>query len=221
MTKHARKGRKASKQAEAAGGATVQATGGPDGRRSADLGPDAADQAQKDIKESQGRPSSPGGGERISTADGGGTLLIHSRKKCDKGGIAETDLARRMGIAREYLRGLRKKFLTEGTHWSFSGRSVILREMGVEEILRHIGVEPGEVPPEKPPLLVEVAKVWANPNLLGCVRVNAETAEDAKIINVWVRNTQLFRKGQQIPVKRLRGRWVLAMRQPRTKGRLK
>ena len=126
-----------------------------------------------------------------------------------------------MGLAREYLRNIRKEHLTEGDDWFLDGRAVLLTNAGVDGILRYVGLEPGEIPPKEPPVLVQVVKTWRNPCLLGCVRVEADTAESAAILNVWVRNHKLFKIGQQIPVKRTKGRWVLAIRQPRTRGKLK
>jgi hypothetical protein len=213
---HQTKGQKVAKQAVEANPATKEAT----------LGPLANPVVA--IDQSVGSGSIPtlktretGGGLRQTNGGIAGTPLIQSQKKCDKGAISEAELAHRMGVAREYIRRLRTKHLTEGTDWLLSGRSVLLTDVGSQEILRNDGVEPGDVQPEVPPILVEVIKFWRNPDLLGRVRVETDKPKDATILSVWVRAAILFRKGQQIPIKRHNDRWVLAMRQPRTKGKLK
>ena len=124
-----------------------------------------------------------------------------------------------MGIAREYVRKFRERCLTEGEHWVFDGRAVLLRKTAVDWLLRELQVDANEIPKEDPPFLLKVAKAWPNAQLLGCVDPEGDPAD---IKNIRVRQNTLFRIGQLVPVRtKSDGSIVLAVRHPRTRGKLK
>ena len=159
----------------------------------------------------------PGGGvEALSGADR--STLIHSEKKCHKGAYREDELADRMGLARNTLRDIRKKHLTEGEHWVFDGNAVLLLNTALEVILRHLNLNIDDIPKKTPPHLLQVQKFWANKRMLGCIDPHGS---DKVIQVVWVNDSAMFKPNQIIPVKWKKSRLILACRQPHTKGILK
>ena len=91
-----------------------------------------------------------GGSSRRRSADL--DKLIQPQKKCDKGDFREDELADRMGLARQYLRDIRKKELTEGKDWVVEGNAVILRNTAINTIIRKLELELSDIPEKAPPI---------------------------------------------------------------------
>ena len=169
-----------------------------------------------DIKDERHFKAGGGGSNRRRSADL--DKLIQPQKKCDKGDFREDELADRMGLARQYLRDIRKKELTEGKDWVVEGNAVILRNTAINTIIRKLELELSDIPEKAPPHLFQIKKFWLNKHMVGAVDLDG----NKDIINmVWVANADMFIINQIIPVKMQKDRWVLACRQPRTKGKLK
>lgn len=189
-------------------------TGGP---KSDPKIPKMKKSALKDAR--QPKDSEAGGGDENFPMVPHSHKLIDPRKKCDKGEYYEKELAEQMGIAREYIRQFRERCLTEGKDWVLVGRSVLLRNTAVDWLLRELQVDANDIPKKDPPFLLKVAKIWPNAQLLGCVSPQGEPGD---IKNIRVRKNTLFRIGQLVPVRnKSDGSLVLAVRHPRTRGKLK
>ena len=144
--------------------------------------------------------------------------LIEPEKKCDKGDYSEDELADRIGLARQYLRNFREKYLTEDIEWFFIGRAVVWRSIALDGLLKFLRLDIDEIPGKAPPHLLQVKKMYTNIRLLGCV--DPDGSED--VLNmVWVKNSKMFNLNQLIPAEFQGNRMVLACRQPRIKGKIK
>ena len=58
-----------------------------------------------------------------------------------------------MGLARQYLRDIRKKELTEGEDWVVEGNAVILRNTAINTIIRKLELELSDIPEKAPPFV--------------------------------------------------------------------
>lgn len=169
-----------------------------------------------DIKDARHFTEGGGGLEPRRSADS--DKLIQPQKKCDKEDYREDELADRMGLAREYIRQIRKNYLTEGKDWFIDRNAVILRPTAIELILTKLDLEYSDLPEKNPPSLFQIKKFWINKQLVGAVDLHGN--KDI-LQTIWVANADMFIINQIIPVRLQKDRWVLACRQPRTKGKLK
>lgn len=151
-------------------------------------------------------------------------------------GMNEAVLARRMGVSRDRLRGLRRG-LEEGVHWAKAGRSVVWLPEGQGQASKLVGEALGvRMEGDEPALgdrgppqeaTIEIAQLRVvrrvlNPHIVLCERLNDGPALGDRGLpqRVRVRSSENFIPGMMLRARRVDGDlWELQGRCPRTKGR--